>query len=189
MQLSNTESELIEQMSKCYQFENVNMLEHGQAVHTAYLQLIEQLEGGEIIIDLPPLVQAIYDKFKLKLEDADTIRKYQIYHDCGKHLCRTVDEDGKQRFPNHAYYSALQYTNVFGVSVGSILVIRDMDFHTMKGDELIDLCRQPLAITLYLTAWAEIIANSKMFGGYDSTSFKIKRKALIQAGKKFQMEK
>ena len=59
----------------------------------------------------------------------------------------------------------------------------------MKGDELIELCKQPYAITLYLTAWAELIANSKMFGGYGSTSFKIKRKALIQAGKKFSMEK
>lgn len=185
MLLSNTETELIEQMSKCYQFENMNMLQHGEAVHEAYLQLIVQLEGGEVIIELPPLIQELYDKLKHKLEDAETIRKYQIYHDCGKHLCRVIGEDGKQRFPNHAYYSALQYINVFGVSVGSVLVIRDMDFHTMKGDELVDLCKQPIAITLYLTAWAELIANSKMFGGYDSTSFKIKRKALIQAGKKF----
>lgn len=60
-----------------------------------------------------------------------------------------------------------------------------MDFHSLRGDDIIELWKQPYAATLYFTAWAEIIANSQMFGGFDSTSFKIKKKALIQAGKKY----
>lgn len=59
----------------------------------------------------------------------------------------------------------------------------------MKGDDLIDLWKQPYAPTLYFTAWAEIMANSKMFGGFDSTSFKIKKKALISAAKKYDQER
>lgn len=116
--------------------------------------------------------------------DFETIRKYQIYHDCGKHLCRVI-EDGKQRFPNHAYWSSAQYLNIWHDHLIAMLILRDMDFHTLKGDDLIDLWRQPLAPTLYFTAWAEIIANSEMFGGFDSTSFKIKKKALISAAKKY----
>jgi hypothetical protein len=54
MQLAKTESELRVAMSNCYQFETMNMLEHGEAVHMAYESLINQLEGGEVIIDLPP---------------------------------------------------------------------------------------------------------------------------------------
>lgn len=59
-----------------------------------------------------------------------------------------------------------------------------MEFHTVKGDDIIRLWEHPLSSTLYITAWAEILANCKMFGGVDSTSFKIKKKKLIQCGKK-----
>ena len=47
--------------------------------------------------------------------------------------------------------------------------------------------KQNLA-NLYLTAWSEILANSTMFGGKESDSFKIKRKKLIQAGKKLMLK-
>jgi hypothetical protein len=54
MQLAKSLYELKEAMSNCYQFETMNMLDHGNAVHEAYQELINQLEGGEQIIDLPP---------------------------------------------------------------------------------------------------------------------------------------
>jgi hypothetical protein len=59
-----------------------------------------------------------------------------------------------------------------------------MDFHLLKGDDLIKLCESPFAPILYFTAWAEINSNATMFGGYESESYKIKRSRLIQAGKK-----
>ena len=64
-----------------------------------------------------------------------------------------------------------------------------MNFHTLKSEELLHWLkenqdRKMFLCSLYLTAWAEIIANSTMFGGFESTSFKIKRKSLISAGKK-----
>lgn len=41
----------------------------------------------------------------------------------------------------------------------------------------------PLAITLLITGLSEIHSNAKMFGGTDSTSFKIKLKSITQRGK------
>jgi hypothetical protein len=110
---------------------------------------------------------------------------YHVFHDCGKHLCKEIGEDGKTRYPNHAEWSKKQYIEVFGENgTEPELIGSDMDFHTKSGEELTDLWKSPLAPILYFTAWAEIIANSTMFGGQDSTSFKIKKKKLIQAGKK-----
>jgi hypothetical protein len=60
----------------------------------------------------------------------------------------------------------------------------DMEFHTRRGDDVVELWKHPLSHMLYLTAWAELYANAEMFGGTSSDSFKIKRKRLIQAGKK-----
>lgn len=128
----------------------------------------------------------MYEKTKATLYDDEIIKQYQILHDCGKPSCRQLDEDGKQRFPDHALHSHRVFSSIFGLDhPASELILHDMDFHIFKGEDLIDLWSKPYAATLYFTAWAEIIANSKMFGGFDSTSFKIKKKALIQAGKKY----
>ncbi len=111
---------------------------------------------------------------------------YHVFHDCGKHISQTTDEEGRKRFPDHVKWSKLQYIKVFGEN-GTVpeLIGSDMDFHTKPMEEIADLWKSPLAPTLYFTAWAEVIANSVMFGGFDSTSFKIKKKRLIQAGKKY----
>jgi hypothetical protein len=61
-----------------------------------------------------------------------------------------------------------------------------MDFHTLKNEQLEHIANSKYGFSLYLTAWAELIANSKMFGGYDSVSFKIKRKKLIKSLKLFR---
>jgi hypothetical protein len=99
-----------------------------------------------------------------------------------------VGEDGKQRFPDHAKYSCAQYFTIWPDDLETaILILKDMEFHTLKGDDIVNLWKHPLAPSLYFTAWAEIIANCKMFGGQESTSFKIKKKALISAGKKFPL--
>lgn len=109
---------------------------------------------------------------------------YHEFHDCGKPACLIIDAEGKRHYPNHAEWSKQQYVEIF-VSNGTVpeLIGMDMDFHTKSGEDLIDLWKSPLAPTLYFTAWAEIIANSSMFGGQDSTSFKIKKKRLIKAAK------
>ncbi len=182
--ISKTYADMIWNMLNCYQFRDVNMYGHGMMVHKAYHKLIAQLDGGEIVVDLPPLVQEIYDKTKhLLIED---LFMYHVFHDCGKPSCLDIDAEGKKHYPNHAECSKQQYVRIFGEN-GTVpeLIGMDMDFHTKSGQELIDLWKSPLAPTLYFTAWAEIIANASMFGGFESTSFKIKKKRLIQAGKKY----
>lgn len=158
-------------MSECWQTPTQNMLQHGQAVHDAYIALVTDIpEHLNWLNPTPP----------------EKLRQYHLYHDCGKHHALTI-EDGKRRYPNHAECSYRQYLEIFPDDTFSAeLVLHDMDFHTMKGAELIELCKQPYAKDLYLTAWAELEANSKMFGGHETESYKIKRSRLIQAGKKLK---
>lgn len=183
--ISKTLEELTERMRNCYQFKNVSMLDHGEMVHEAYNKLIAQLNGGEVVVELPPLIQEIYANTKQILADSKRLYKYHLFHDCGKPACQTIDAEGKKHYPNHAEWSKKQYIEIFGsTSIVPELIGADMDFHNKSGKDLEDLWKSPLAPTLYFTAWAEIIANSSMFGGQDSTSFKIKKKRLIQAGKK-----
>lgn len=150
------------------QTKGLNVLEHGRKVRESYLRLDD--ESCPMFSTLRPL-----------LVDDQEIARYQIYHDCGKALCAA---DG--HFPDHAKISSEQWSRLFpDEGCVSALMAMDMLFHTGRGDEIVELWKHPLAPTLYLTAWAEIYANAEMFGGVESDSFKIKKKRLIQAGKKY----
>lgn len=158
------------------------MLQHGESVAAQYGLLIEQLESGTCDSTLASL----YQKLKTKLPPPEALVRYHIYHDCCKHLCLEVDEQGRRHFPNHAEWSAKQFELIFPEDkFAAVLIRKDMDFHTMKGEELQQLCKSPFAPILYFTAWAEINANAEMFGGRDSTSYKIKAKKLLKAAKLF----
>lgn len=164
------------------------MLEHGQLVHDSYVHLWRGLAAAAFEQDEPAL-QAWFDQMKAHQPHAllspDQLRAYHVYHDCGKHLTLTIDESGRRHFPNHAAASARQYEAIFPRDdLTRDLIAHDMDFHTMRGDDLRALWTHPLAATLYLTAWAEIRANATMFGGLQSESYKIKRSRLLQAAKK-----
>lgn len=180
MNFARTLPELHEAMSTCEQAPGLNMLQHGQAVHDHYRRLIAQIEANEAPC---PILAEIHARFALP--PAADLERYHLYHDCGKHLVLTVDAEGKRRYPGHAEASAAQYALLFPDDTrGQQLVRKDMDFHTLRGDELDALCQDPLAPVLYVTAWAEVYANATLFGGLQSDSFKIKAKRLIQAGKK-----
>jgi hypothetical protein len=173
-------------MKRCEQAPGLNMLQHGEKVHQEYNALMESLSLGNECEEL----QAILLKFGGNLPPSEVLKQYHVYHDCGKHLCLTITEDGKRHFPNHAAISANQYAVVFPEDkFTSILIAHDMDFHICKGDELMRVISNPIAPILYFTAWAEINANASMFGGKSSESYKIKRSRLIQAGKKLLKSK
>lgn len=156
------------------------MLQHGELVHTKYKALLEDIvEGKAPCSGLEAMLE--YGM----LPSTESLARYHIYHDCGKHLCLTIDEDGKKHFPDHANVSAQQYAHLFPEDVFTTALIRkDMDFHTLRGDDVAALCTDPHALILYFTAWAELEANASMFGGRESQSYKIKAKRLIQSGKK-----
>lgn len=156
---------LIQDMESCYQTSGINMLQHGEMVREEYQKLLLCLP--EYILDLRDLV--------LSSEITD---RYQVFHDCGKPYCVS---DGEARFPNHAETSASTWLSLHPEDkIVADLMRHDMDFHLGTHD-----WTSPLAPTLYLTAWAELFANANMFGGVESTSFKIKRKRLIKAGKDY----
>ena len=58
----------------------------------------------------------------------------------------------------------------------------DMDIHLLKGDGVPEFAIRPEAATLLLTGLAEVHANAAMFGGIESTSFKMKFKHLKRRG-------
>lgn len=104
-------------------------------------------------------------------------------HDCGKPYCRTTDENGKQHFPNHAEISYQTYLRISSNQRTAELIKHDMDIHKLKADGIEEFCQNPNAALHLLAGLAEIISNAEHSGGFDSTSFKIKYKAICQRGK------
>jgi hypothetical protein len=147
---------------------------HGREVHDWYKKLCADptLTGDAKII-------AWFEEYV----PAD-LKQYHFFHDCGKPFCQTIDENGKEHYPNHSEMSAKKYIEMFGSGPVADMILHDMDFHTKRGDDLVNTWRLSFADHLYATAWAEIFANAELFGGRESDSFKIKRKRLIQALKK-----
>ena len=173
---------LLRKMTTCYQAENLNMLQHGKSVYKEYCKLICQLSNG--VGDATLL--AVYSRIKDSLPPPSVLKRYMVLHDCGKHLCLSIDESGKRHFPDHAQISAEQFLMIYPQDkFSSILISKDMDFHLARGEQLESIWKDPFAPILYLSAWASINANAEMFGGKQSDSYKIKRSRLIQAGKKY----
>lgn len=181
----NTLPQLLLAMQNCYQFENVNMYEHGLMVNREYFNIITALELGIIDEVFPSELIDVYQKSHLL--DFSLMVQYHILHDCGKPLCRIVTDEGRVQFPNHADESFQQIRKFFPSETDlQYLVQHDMDFHVLKPDDLKSIAESKYGFSLYLTAWAELIANSQMFGGFDSISFKIKRKKLLKCLKLFK---
>jgi hypothetical protein len=167
---AKTIGELKEMMVATPQTAGLNVLEHGFRVREAYRKL-------------SATTCPLFDVLQKDIGIGDEIiEAYQIYHDCGKPLCA----DSSGRFPNHSQLSSQQWLALYPEDrIVAELMSLDMEFHTRRGEDIRELWGNPLAPILYLTAWAEIYANAEMFGGVESESFKIKRKRLIQAGKKY----
>lgn len=180
-------------MLTCFQFQNMNVLQHGESVAQWFEELYDHLADGLPLASEWRLPDWIKNKDPLLLSalalmDKDLLRIYQIYHDCGKPLCRTVDDEGRQHFPNHAEVSSRRF---LACSDGSQraqdiarLIAMDMDIHLLKSEGLAEFASRPEAIALLLTGLCELHSNAQMFGGISSTSFKIKWKQLDRMGKR-----
>lgn len=171
--------DLIKRMEACEQTPGLSVLEHGHRVHQSYLQLVQELEQGVG----PAVLQSLWEGLRERLVSPEDIEEYQIYHDCGKPVCSVGG-----RFPDHAYHSAKQWSLLHGRGTVSELMSMDMVFLLANAEAAKLIWTHHLAPTLYVTAWAEILANASMFGGEDSTSFKIKRKKLERAGRALKLE-
>jgi hypothetical protein len=173
-------------MRNCEQTKGQSVLQHGQSVRDYLFDLINHLRSGTPLKydwRLPDWLFENKDLILTSLPDDETLELYTTYHDCGKPFCLTIDDEGKRHFPNHAKTSHDIFKRVFNNSVAADLILHDMDIHTLKADGVKEFAKNPHALTLLLTGLAEIHSNCKMFGGFGSTSFKIKWKCISQRGK------
>lgn len=187
----NTLKELNDSMESCFQFETQSVAEHGRSVANYYLELIQHLDKEKPLQFDWKIPSWVYSKeLKSRLLPFQPTITYLIYHDCGKPFCRTVDEDGRQHFPNHAAVSKevfdhLRKTNTFSKDdeLISTLIAEDMDVHLLKGDGVAEFSKRNTAATQLLSGLSELHSNATMFGGLDSVGFKSKWKNLDRRGK------
>ncbi len=173
-------------MKACPQTESQSVLEHGFSVKNCTMDLLNHLELGTLLKYEWKLPEWIYEEkdFILgNLVNQKTIKLYTRLHDCGKPLCLQIDSEGKRHFPNHAGISYQTFVKFYDDQVSAQLILHDMDIHILKSEGVEEFSKSPYAITHLIVGLAEIHSNAKMFGGIDSTSFKIKHKCISKRGK------
>jgi hypothetical protein len=172
-------------MQCCQQTETQSVYQHGISVKEHTFALIQMLQSEETQHGwiLPNWFIQYRQAILNKLLPLDIIEEYTTYHDCGKPYCLTYDELGKKHFPNHAEVSYCTWLAVGGNKSAAKLMQMDMLIHTIKAADLDEFIKHPETITLLISGLAEIHSNAKMFGGLDSTSFKIKWNQINKRGK------
>lgn len=151
--------------------------EHGESVNRWYKELCTDPSGLNCL-------EA--EQWFSQYQPID-LSEYHINHDIGKPYCIEYDEDGKAHYPNHSAISHQTYCDTFNACPNSMtaqLILHDMDFHTARGEQICETWKLPFSDHLMATAWAELEANAELFGGRDSTSYKIKRKQLLKCLKR-----
>jgi len=182
-----TYEQLIKDMKACEQTKGMSVLDHGSMVRDYYHDLYFHLyEDTELRFEwkLPTWVYQNKQLILDKLVHDYSMQEYMVMHDCGKPYCKTVDEDGKHHFNDHATISFLTYIRLHPENkLVAELIKMDMTVHCLKGEDVEEFGKNPLAISLLISALCEIHANASMFGGIDSTSFKIKWKQIDKRGR------
>ena len=181
-----TFKQLISDMKNCEQTKGQSVLEHGLSVKNYTFDLINHLRFGTSLKYEWNLPDWLYENKELILSNlpSDRILKYYtILHDCGKPYCLETDSVGKKHFPNHTNVSYEVFSQIFDDKIAADLIKHDMDIHLLKSDGVEEFCKNPYHLTLLLVGLSELHSNSNMFGGLDSTSFKIKWKSINQRGK------
>lgn len=182
-----THEQLIKDMKSCEQTKGMNVLEHGLMVrdyfHDLYFYLCEDT-NLRYEWKIPNWVVENKQFILNELCDNKTMQGYMVMHDCGKPYCRTVDEEGRQHFQDHANVSYEVYRKLYPEKTTiAELIKKDMIVHCLKGEDVAEFSRDPLATSLLISALCEIHANASMFGGIESTSFKIKWKQIDKRGR------
>lgn len=173
-------------MKNCEQTKGLSVLQHGDSVLAYTFDLINYLRGNSSLNfewRLPDWVLSNKELFLSSLPSGETLTLYTKYHDIGKPYCLTIDDEGRRHFPNHAEVSFQIFSQLFDNKIAADLIKHDMDIHLLKADGVENFVNNPNALTHILVGLAELHSNAQMFGGIESTSFKIKWKSLNARGK------
>jgi hypothetical protein len=176
---------MISDMKSCKQTKGQSVLDHGISVKKYTFDLLNHLRFNLPLKYDWKLPEWLYENKELILSSLPSdkdLKYYTILHDCGKPYCLTIDDKGRH-FPDHANVSSKIYSQIFNNDTVSSLIKHDMDIHLLKSVDVDQFCENPFAITHLIVGLAEIHSNAQMFGGFDSTSFKIKWKSINQRGK------
>lgn len=181
--------ELIRDMHNCWQSESlgISVLDHGIMVWDWFLSIMLYYSHVRLPKNFLESIESV-DILYTSVHCFSDVKKYCIYHDCGKPYCETVDEEGKRHFPGHADMSCMTYRSVFPKEspLVSELIRLDMVMHTEGAEKIEEMgIDQQTMNTLLLVGFAELNANATLFGGYESTSFKIKFKKLTRRFNRF----
>lgn len=177
-------------MEACEQTKGQDVLAHGRSVREHYRALLEHLRGEVDLTEydnwkLPGWLTQYGPQLLATQAPYAAVDRYLTIHDGGKPAALVVDEDGRRHFPNHPVHSSRTYLETYAETADPLvadLILHDSDIHQLKADGVEEFATNPNAATHLLTGLAEVTANAQMFGGTDSTSFKIKFKALNSRG-------
>jgi hypothetical protein len=162
-------------MKETEQTKGQTILQHGLSVFKYTNKLInKQYEGFR----LPQWWSEYEEEILANIHEFKTIKHYTIFHDIGKPFCLSFGDSGETHFTDHANISYNTFKSLFPnlIDVGK-LIKHDMLLHASTIDDIFELClsKQDLS-TLLISSLAELHSNADMFGGIDSTNFKIKWK-------------
>jgi hypothetical protein len=185
---------MVQDMLVCEQTQGQSVYEHGISVKAHTFQILDYLRGGDTLEGwrIPKWLEDYKSSLLHSLWDDEVISLYTLYHDCGKPYCRFVDADGKVHFPDHANVSAEVFAGMKDELDGnshwvSKLIGWDMVLHTETQEQIKERLREEMdeedVFTLLIVGLAELHSNAKLFGGIESTSFKMKWKKLDKRGK------
>lgn len=162
------------------QMPGLSFAQHGLMVYKRFKDLI----GSRTEVWRLPDWFIEHEEFILKelAPHLELISQYQIWHDCGKPFCRTVDAEGKVHYPDHANISANIWLSLGGDQKTAELIRDDMRCHLLRPADAKQFSKHPNALILLITALCELHANATMFGGIQSDGFKIKFKRLDKCG-------
>jgi len=168
-------------MKETLQMEGLTVYEHGESVWEYTKKIIS---GDFDKMKLPLWFTENHRFIVNNLHDIKDIKQYNIFHDCGKPFCLEIDEDGRRHFKDHAKVSKETWMKISDNQVVGDLIGYDMALHSDTADTIKSYDWDiKTAFTLMVTAFAEIHSNAEMFGGIESTSFKMKWKKLDRRGK------
>lgn len=178
-------------MMDCEQTKGQNVLQHGRSVREHYFALIAHLQGKVDLSNepnwrVPEWVNENKELILNHLPKAYVMDRYLTLHDSGKPKVKTVDDDGKVHFPQHSVSSYNTYKDTFlseADETVAYFIEHDMDVHMLKADGVKEFSERETVFGHLLAGLAEVTSNAAMFGGIESTSFKIKFKQLDQRGK------